>query len=67
MKRQEVFNTAAIATATAASLVSCSQAGKSPSVQAGLPNISSRIGNNFTSYPANPNRVLIFTQNIINL
>ncbi|MFN6475202.1 hypothetical protein [Nostoc sp. DedQUE07] len=30
MKRREVFNTAAIATATAASLVSCSQAGKSP-------------------------------------
>ncbi|MEH1811553.1 MAG: TRAP transporter substrate-binding protein [Nostoc sp.] len=48
MKRREVFNTAAIATATAASLVSCSQAGKSPSVQAGLPNIRWRMA---TSWP----------------
>ncbi len=39
MKRREVLNTAAIATATAATLVSCTRTSTSPNVQAGLPNI----------------------------
>lgn len=47
MKRRKIINTAAIATATTA-LVSCTQAGKSPSVQAGLPNIRWRMT---TSWP----------------
>ncbi|MBH8563793.1 TRAP transporter substrate-binding protein [Nostoc sp. CENA67] len=48
MKRREVLNSAAIATATAATLASCSQTTKSPTVQTGLPNIRWRMA---TSWP----------------
>ncbi|RCJ36989.1 ABC transporter substrate-binding protein [Nostoc minutum NIES-26] len=48
MKRREVLNTAAIATVTAATLASCNQTSKSPSVQTGLPNIRWRMA---TSWP----------------
>lgn len=47
MKRREVLNNAAIATATTA-LVSCTRTGTSPNVQAGLPNIRWRMT---TSWP----------------
>ncbi len=48
MKRRQVINTGAIATATAATLVSCTRTSTSPSVQAGLPNIRWRMA---TSWP----------------
>ncbi|MBD2448271.1 TRAP transporter substrate-binding protein [Nostoc sp. FACHB-152] len=47
MKRREILNNAAIATATTA-LVSCTRTGTSPSLQAGLPNIRWRMA---TSWP----------------
>lgn len=48
MKRREIIKKAAITTATAGTIVSCSRAGNAPAVRTGLPNVRWRMA---TSWP----------------